>query len=222
MSQFSTYEMSPFAVTFKPYINVIICYKRFYFTSGCESLGLKVGQEPVGLGKLPSFLVSKKSEVICKFCGAGVSSLKEMVEHWKEERGREGLMNSMVGMEKVPHAEVVVVAREGKEVEKNFEAEKDQVSEKNPEEEMEMKEKLQSDKLHEMEMEIDPSQLLVEEARVEPSSEAGGEKLEMEVVEIGKAGDEHVAGEPDQELLEEVDLVTVLNELESDNFENGE
>ena len=203
-------------------LNVI---KRFYFTSECSSLGVKSGQEPVGLSKVPSFLVSKKCEVVCKFCRRGVSSLNEMVEHWKEEGGREGLVDSMVGMEKVPHAEVVMLAKE----EKNFEVEKNQESKEKQEEEeekrLEMKEKLQRDKLQEMEMEIDPFHLLLEQARVEPRSE---ENPRMEVVEIGKAGergetDNKFSGEePDQEMLEEVDLITVMNELQNESFETWE
>ena len=164
-----------------------------------------MGQEPVGLGKVPSFLVSKKSEVVCKFCGDGVSSLKEMVEHWKEEGGRKRLVDStIVGMEKVPHAEVVMVATERKEVEKyqdsedkDFEVGKAQEFGENQEERekrFEMKEKVQRDNLQEME--IESSQLLLEETRVEPRSE-GAENLGIEMVEIEKADNQ-------QELLKEI------------------
>ena len=184
-----------------------------------------MGQEPVGLSKVPSFLVSNKSEVVCKFCGSGMSSFEEMVEHWKEEGSRQGLVEMERGVEKVAHAEVVMVAREEKEVEENSDVGKNQESDKNS---LEIK-KLQRDKLHEMEMEIDPSHLLVEEARVEARSE----NLWTEVIEIGQAVkaeadergelDQDFGGrEPDQELLEEVELVTVLNELKNECFETWE
>ena len=81
---------------------------------------MKEAKEPVGLllDKVPSFLV-RNSVVVCRFCSVGISSLEEMVQHWKEERGREGLVERRV--EKVPHAEVVMVAREEKRVEEKQE-----------------------------------------------------------------------------------------------------
>ena len=101
------------------YHHVFSC-GRFYFTAACESLGVKEAKEPVGLllDKVPSFLV-RNSAVVCRFCSVGISSLEEMVQHWKEERGREVLVERRV--EKVPHAEVVMVAREEKRVEEKQE-----------------------------------------------------------------------------------------------------
>ena len=87
----------------------------------------------IGLSKLPSFSVNLGSEVLCKSCGGGVSSLEEMVQHWRKEKGgvhfgrpkipsdkngemvkhwreerSEGKLVSQ-GQGRVPHAEVVFV-----------------------------------------------------------------------------------------------------------------
>ena len=87
----------------------------------------------IGLSKLPSFFVNLRSEVLCKSCGGGVSSLEEMVQHWRKEKGgvdsgrpkipsdkngemvkhwreerSEGKLVSQ-GQGRVPHAEVVFV-----------------------------------------------------------------------------------------------------------------
>ena len=99
----------------------------------------------IGLSKLPSFFVNLRSEVLCKSCGGGVSSLEEMVQHWRKEEGgvdfgRPKILSDKIGeMVKhwgeersegklvnqgqglVPHAEVVFMNKEDMDVRNNKE-----------------------------------------------------------------------------------------------------
>ena len=80
---------------------------RFFFTAACPELGLRkepVGGFPIG-GEVPRF-EEKDKKLFCKICGESVSSVAELVTHWRGELERRGGEKAEQKIQGIPYAEV--------------------------------------------------------------------------------------------------------------------
>ena len=87
---------------------------RFFFTSSCPPLGIEAPGEPDLAGR-PTFSCLGET-FACKLCPVQLTSMAELVDHWRWEMEREGMESMEVEEKEVPHAEVMPPVMEKKEV----------------------------------------------------------------------------------------------------------
>ena len=89
---------------------------RFYFTAGCPQLGLSerpVAGCPIIEGEVPAF-EEKDSKLLCMICGETVSTVEQLVTHWREEvekRRGGGKAEDGLKIKGIPYAEVKPLQR---------------------------------------------------------------------------------------------------------------
>ena len=87
---------------------------RFFFTSSCPPLGIEAPGEPELAGR-PAFACLGET-FACKLCPVQLTSMAELVDHWRWEMEREGMEMMEVEEKEVPHAEVMPPVMEKREV----------------------------------------------------------------------------------------------------------
>jgi len=78
---------------------------RFFFTSSCPPLGIEAPGEPILAGR-PAFSCHGET-FACNLCPVQLTSMAELVDHWRWEMEREGMEVMEVEEKEVPHAEVM-------------------------------------------------------------------------------------------------------------------
>jgi len=96
---------------------------RFFFTSSCPPLGIEAPGEPILAGR-PAFSCHGET-FACNLCPVQLTSMAELVDHWRWEMEREGMEVMEVEEKEVPHAEVMPPVMEKKEVKGDVESGED-------------------------------------------------------------------------------------------------
>ena len=78
---------------------------RFFFTSSCPPLGIEAPGEPDLAGR-PAFGCNGET-FSCNLCPVQLTSMAELVDHWRWEMEKEGMELMEVEEKEVPHAEVM-------------------------------------------------------------------------------------------------------------------